>query len=1060
MIAAARTKALLAEATRLAGDLRRFQTPGTGEPVDPSRVAELSRFLAMKRDMLEVKDFLDLMATSYQAKMSRSAPPQIREVGRLVRPVLGRVRDAEELLYVLGWAQRLLATAERGTERGGAEAAGAGNGEDAMSAGKREPARIFISYASEDAACRAELEKHLKLLEREKIVASWNDRLIGPGKDWRQEIDENMKAAHVFLILVSIDFLSSDYLHDVEMKFALEEHKSGRKRVVPIIVGPVDWEVSGLAQLMPLPRDGLPIDKWEHRDEAWTLVAKELRRLAEEPLCLQTPSSPDVKELVTTLDELLETAPPYVGSVVRGYLELAGRADQSETASLIAIRNVVSGHAAALLASALGETRRPAPPAQHPSFDAWVLNQPLDFIAACKGTDAEEVFCTRQGTIARIVEALRAASEYRSDMNDPQQIIAFRKIIGTLLTVARELLFRTISVLHASSRQDDGTRCLEYHQYDSRGTFETKVRELAEGQADPYKAHCFLTVEKTDSRGTGLLIDLFPWVAVVYVADAARDAAAAEPRIGLLAPCGAPLREGREGELRYHVDGATRAIRDRGGKNPVPPQDIGDGWFAADNPIDPALKECVGSFGFTIQRKIGEGAFGVVYEAVHRARGAHRLALKVFHAGTGIRRSEVARIRREIARMAAASDYHVVRYLGADVEGAVLLEGRYRWITWSSSPASRCRAGACVRAPSASRSVSNLPAVSCRESHGCTGAASFTATCVPRTSSSSARAMAGTPCSWTSGSRDPSPERGDATLLFVREPSFRRSSLRAARADASGRCHDARSLGRRPRGGLDDGLHPRGRQLPEHISDLQHHWAPLLVQWTDEQPDRRPRDAVVMAQDLERFIQSNRTFTVGRTLRDGSFAMGESPIPVRDNLLQVVPPPPYAGLRAWAVRMHTDGELGHGEHVAAAWRELERWGAPMAPLLTWAEEPAAVVFTIGAMQLTRSAPVELGTDSPEPVGCTALNVWTPPAPGVRALATLLIGLLELARALGEARMNVAVSPKHIVVEPSGRVRVIGLHPGRAGSARGDEIMRRVRRSLRSSPCTAVRTSTR
>jgi hypothetical protein len=128
VIAATRTKALLAEATRLAGDLGRFRTPGTGEPVDPSRVAELSRFLAMKRDVLELKDFLDLMASSYQAKMSRSAPPQLQEIGRLVRPLLGRVTDVEELLYVLGWAQRLLATAERGTSAEAPRQRGQGTG--------------------------------------------------------------------------------------------------------------------------------------------------------------------------------------------------------------------------------------------------------------------------------------------------------------------------------------------------------------------------------------------------------------------------------------------------------------------------------------------------------------------------------------------------------------------------------------------------------------------------------------------------------------------------------------------------------------------------------------------------------------------------------------------------------------------------------------------------------------------------------------------------------------------------------------------------------------------
>lgn len=113
MIDRRRTKVLLSEAEQLASDLGRFRTPGSGEPVDPSRVAELSRYLAMVKDVQQLGKLLELMPTSYLAKMSQSALPQLKEVARLVRPVIGKVRDAEEMLFVLGWTQRLLSTAER-----------------------------------------------------------------------------------------------------------------------------------------------------------------------------------------------------------------------------------------------------------------------------------------------------------------------------------------------------------------------------------------------------------------------------------------------------------------------------------------------------------------------------------------------------------------------------------------------------------------------------------------------------------------------------------------------------------------------------------------------------------------------------------------------------------------------------------------------------------------------------------------------------------------------------------------------------------------------------------
>lgn len=108
-----RKKPLLGEAERLAADLGRFRTPRTGEAVDPSRVAELIRYLSMVQDVQQLATYLELMPTSYLAKMSQSALPQLKEIARLVRPMIGRIRNVDELLFVLGWTHRLMLTTER-----------------------------------------------------------------------------------------------------------------------------------------------------------------------------------------------------------------------------------------------------------------------------------------------------------------------------------------------------------------------------------------------------------------------------------------------------------------------------------------------------------------------------------------------------------------------------------------------------------------------------------------------------------------------------------------------------------------------------------------------------------------------------------------------------------------------------------------------------------------------------------------------------------------------------------------------------------------------------------
>ncbi|WP_437952600.1 hypothetical protein WME98_19210 [Sorangium sp. So ce296] len=129
MIARERIKPLLGEAERLADSLRRYRAPGSDDPVDPSRLAELHRYLRMVRDVQQLGGFLNLLPTSFHAKMSKSARPQLLEIAKQVRPLLERVSDPDELLYVLGWAQRLLVTEERRTGLG-VDASGAERSDD------------------------------------------------------------------------------------------------------------------------------------------------------------------------------------------------------------------------------------------------------------------------------------------------------------------------------------------------------------------------------------------------------------------------------------------------------------------------------------------------------------------------------------------------------------------------------------------------------------------------------------------------------------------------------------------------------------------------------------------------------------------------------------------------------------------------------------------------------------------------------------------------------------------------------------------------------------------
>src|SRR4030095_11231928 len=69
----------------------------------------------------------------------------------------------------------------------------------------------FISYSHKDEFLRAELETHLKLLKRLSLLRTWTDRCIAPGGEWKGQIDDAIDSADLVLLLISADFLASDY---------------------------------------------------------------------------------------------------------------------------------------------------------------------------------------------------------------------------------------------------------------------------------------------------------------------------------------------------------------------------------------------------------------------------------------------------------------------------------------------------------------------------------------------------------------------------------------------------------------------------------------------------------------------------------------------------------------------------------------------------------------------------------------------------------------------------------------------------------------------------------
>ena len=94
---------------------------------------------------------------------------------------------------------------------------------------------------------------------------------------WEKAIDEHLDRSSIVLLLVSPDFIASDYCYDVEMTRAVNRHARGEARVIPIIIRHSDWTNTPFARFQALPRDGKPVKSWPDRDEAWLDVVRGVR---------------------------------------------------------------------------------------------------------------------------------------------------------------------------------------------------------------------------------------------------------------------------------------------------------------------------------------------------------------------------------------------------------------------------------------------------------------------------------------------------------------------------------------------------------------------------------------------------------------------------------------------------------------------------------------------------------------------------------------------------------------------------------------------------------------
>lgn len=140
---------------------------------------------------------------------------------------------------------------------------------------------VFFSYSHKDEVLRDQLEVHLSMLKRQEVISVWHDRRLLAGDELDNGISTHLEKANIILLLVSPDFLASEYCYGKEMLRALERHDAGDAHVIPVILRPCEWQKAPFGKLLVAPADGKAVTKWPDRDDAFLDIAQAIRRAAE-----------------------------------------------------------------------------------------------------------------------------------------------------------------------------------------------------------------------------------------------------------------------------------------------------------------------------------------------------------------------------------------------------------------------------------------------------------------------------------------------------------------------------------------------------------------------------------------------------------------------------------------------------------------------------------------------------------------------------------------------------------------------------------------------------------
>lgn len=137
----------------------------------------------------------------------------------------------------------------------------------------------FICYCHRDLKYLNRLHVHLAFYERHGQMEIWDDKRILPGALWREEISKALLCTKVAILLVSADFLASNFIAENELPPLLAAAKSDGAIILPVILGPCRFSDSELSRFQAFNDPSKPLSSmnFNAKEEVWDRVAEAVK---------------------------------------------------------------------------------------------------------------------------------------------------------------------------------------------------------------------------------------------------------------------------------------------------------------------------------------------------------------------------------------------------------------------------------------------------------------------------------------------------------------------------------------------------------------------------------------------------------------------------------------------------------------------------------------------------------------------------------------------------------------------------------------------------------------